>query len=56
MLEVGVQHTVGEALAANTNTLKYTVTSQLMHNQTGIDNTYKNMKYIHIKIYLYFKQ
>ncbi len=39
MLEVRVDHTVGETFTANTNTLKYTVTSQLVHNQVRIDDT-----------------
>jgi len=40
MLEVRVDHTVGETFTANTNTLKYTVTSQLVHNQVRIDDTW----------------
>lgn len=39
MLEVGVDHTVGESFATNTDTFKYTVTCQLVHNQVRIDNT-----------------
>ena len=39
MLEVGVDHTVGESFTANTDTFKYTVTSELVHNQVGIDDT-----------------
>lgn len=38
-LEVGVDHPVGEALAANTDTFKYTVTSQLVHHKMGIDDS-----------------
>lgn len=39
MLEVGVDHTVGESFATNTDTFKYTVTCQLVHNQVRIDDT-----------------
>ena len=39
VLEVGVDHTVGETFAANTDTFKYTVTSQLVHDQVRIDDT-----------------
>lgn len=42
VLEVGVDHTVGETFTANTDTLKYTVTSQLVHNQVRIDDTWMN--------------
>ena len=41
MLEVGVDHTVGESFTTNTDTFKYTVTCQLVHNQVRIDNTWK---------------
>ena len=41
MLEVGVDHSVGESFTANTNTFKYTVTSQLVHNQVRIDDTWR---------------
>ena len=40
VLEVMVDHPVGETFTADTDTLKYTVTSQLMHNQTSIDDTW----------------
>ena len=39
MLEVRVQHSVGETLSANTDTLEYTVASQLMHYQMAVDHT-----------------
>jgi len=39
VLEVGVLHTVGEALTTDTDTFKYTVTGELMHNEASIDNT-----------------
>jgi len=39
VLEVGVDHTIGESFTANTDTFKYTVTSQLVHNQVTIDDT-----------------
>jgi hypothetical protein len=47
MLEVRVLHPVGEALSANTNTFKHTVTGELMHNQVRINETYtsSNPKY-----------
>jgi hypothetical protein len=38
-LEVRVDHPVGEALTANTDTLKYTVTSQLVHDKMRVNNT-----------------
>ena len=41
MLEVRVDHTVGESFTTNTDTFKYTVTCQLVHNQVRIDNTWK---------------
>ena len=37
MLEVGVHHPVGEALLANTDTLKHTVACQLVHDKASID-------------------
>lgn len=40
--EIRVDHSVGESFTANTNTFKYTVTSELMHNQVRIDDTCKN--------------
>lgn len=40
MLEVGVDHSVGESFTANTNAFKYTVTGELMHNQVRIDDTW----------------
>lgn len=39
LLEVGVDHTIGETLTANTDTFKYTVASQLMHDQVSINHT-----------------
>ena len=41
MLEVGVDHSVGEAFAANTDAFKYTVTGELVHNQVRIDDTWR---------------
>jgi hypothetical protein len=38
-LEVGVNHAVGESLTADTDTLKHTVTSELMHHQVGVNET-----------------
>ena len=38
-LEVGVHHPVGESLTTDTDTLKYTVTSELVHYQMGVDET-----------------
>ena len=37
--EIGVQGSVGEAFAANTNTLKHTVTGQLIQHKRGINET-----------------
>uniref|UniRef100_A0A8W7NY04 Uncharacterized protein n=1 Tax=Anopheles coluzzii TaxID=1518534 RepID=A0A8W7NY04_ANOCL len=39
LLEVRVHHAVREALTANTDTFKYTVTSQLVHDQVSINDT-----------------
>jgi hypothetical protein len=39
MLEVRVDHPVGEALAANTDAFKHTVASKLVHDQVGVDDT-----------------
>ena len=36
-LEIGVNHAVGESLTADTDTLKYTVTGELMHHQVGVN-------------------
>lgn len=36
MFEVGIVHPVGETLSTNTNTFKYTITSELMHNQVSV--------------------
>jgi len=38
-LEVGVNHAVGESLTADTDTLKHTVTGELMHHQVGVNET-----------------
>jgi len=38
-LEIGVNHAVGESLTADTDTLKHTVTSELMHHQVGVNET-----------------
>ena len=38
MFEVGVDHAVGEALAADTDALEYAVTGQLMHYQVRVDD------------------
>jgi hypothetical protein len=38
-LEIGVNHAVGETLTADTDTLKHTVTGELMHNQVGVNET-----------------
>jgi hypothetical protein len=37
-LEVRVDHPVGEALTANTDSFKYTVASQLVHDKMGINH------------------
>ena len=37
--EIGVQGSVGEAFTANTNTLKHTVTGQLIQHEGGVDET-----------------
>lgn len=36
-LEVWIVHSVGEALAANTDTLEYTVTGELMHHEVRVN-------------------
>lgn len=41
LFELRVDHPVGEALTANTDTLEYTVTLQLVHYQVGINDTWK---------------
>jgi len=38
-LEIGVNHAVGESLPADTDTLKHTVTGELMHHQVGVNET-----------------
>jgi hypothetical protein len=38
-LEVRVDHPVGEALTANTDSFKYTVASKLVHDKMGVDHT-----------------
>lgn len=38
-LEVRVDHPVGETFTANTDTFKYTVASQLVHDQVRINDT-----------------
>lgn len=38
-LEIWIVHSVGETFTANTDTFKYTVTSELMHDKLGIDET-----------------
>lgn len=37
--EVGIIHSVGESFTANTDTLKYTVTGKLVHDQMGINDS-----------------
>ena len=37
LLELRVDHPVGEALAADTDALQHTVTSQLMQHQSGVN-------------------
>jgi hypothetical protein len=39
MLEVWVQHSVGETFTANTDTLQHTITSKLVHDQVSIDHS-----------------
>lgn len=39
LTEVGIHHTVGETLPADTNTFKHTVTSELVHDKMGVDDT-----------------
>lgn len=41
MPEVRVEHSVGKALSANTDALKHTIASQLMHNQRSFNDSYK---------------
>lgn len=38
-LEVRVDHPVGETFTANTDTLKHTVTGQLVHDKVRVDET-----------------
>jgi hypothetical protein len=38
-LEIRVNHAVGESLTADTDTLKHTVTGELMHHQVGVNET-----------------
>lgn len=38
-LEVRVDHPVGETFTANTDTLKHTVTGQLVHYKVRVDET-----------------
>lgn len=46
VFKVWVDHSVGKAFATNTNTFKHTVTSQLVHDKVGVDETCrKNQKY-----------
>lgn len=42
MFEVRIGHPVGEALPADTDALKHTVTGQLMHNQRSLNHTCEN--------------
>lgn len=37
--EVRIHHSVGETFTTDTNAFKYTVTSELMHDQMGVDHT-----------------
>ena len=39
MFEILVSNPVGESFTTNTDSFKYTITGQLMHNQSSIDNT-----------------
>lgn len=41
MLEVWVDHSVGEAFTANTDAFKHTVTCQLVHNEVGVNKSCK---------------
>ena len=41
MLEVGVHHPVGEALPADTDALKHTVTGELVHHQVRVDHAWR---------------
>ena len=38
MLEVRIQHPVGEALSADTDTLQDAVTGELVHHEGGVDH------------------
>lgn len=38
LLEVRVDHPVGEALTADTDAFKYTVASELMHDKVRVDD------------------
>jgi len=38
-LEVRIDHPVGEALTANTDSFKYTVASKLVHDKMGVNHT-----------------
>ena len=40
VLEVGVDHAVGEALAADADALQHTVAGELVHHQVGVDHTW----------------
>ena len=37
--KIGMESSVGETFTANTNTLKHTVTGQLIQHESGIDET-----------------
>jgi hypothetical protein len=39
LFEIGVNHPIGETFTTNTDALKYTIASQLMHYQMCIDYT-----------------
>ena len=41
LLELSVDHSVGETFAADTDALKHTVTLQLVKYQSGVDHTCK---------------
>lgn len=43
-LEVGVDHSVGETFTANTDTLKHTVTGQLVHYQVRVNETWRTKR------------
>lgn len=45
-LEVGVHHPVGETFTANTDTLKHTVTGELVHHKVGVDETWWTTSYV----------